>query len=136
MILVDSNILMYAAGAPHRHKKPSVALLEKVALERVEAFTDVEVFQEILHRYRAIGEWEKGRRAFDLARRVFRMVIPITAEVVDAARDLMDSHAQLSARDALHAAVYQLVGADSICSYDRDFDAVKGLTRVEPEQIS
>jgi predicted nucleic acid-binding protein len=31
--------------------------------------------------------------------------------------------------------VCQLVGADAICSYDRDFDGVMGLKRVEPEVV-
>ena len=52
-------------------------MLEKIALEQVEAATDVEVFQEILHRYRAIGHWEKGRRAYELTRQILRVVIPI-----------------------------------------------------------
>jgi predicted nucleic acid-binding protein len=45
MILVDSNILMYAAGTAHPHRGPSVAILEQIALEQVEAMTDVEVLQ-------------------------------------------------------------------------------------------
>jgi uncharacterized protein len=135
MILIDSNILMYAAGRAHPHREPSAALLEKIALERVEAVTDVEVLQEILHRYRAIGQWEKGRRAYDLARRVFALLVPITIEVMDDARTLMDQYERLGARDAVHAAVCRLVGAEAICSYDRDFDGVDGLSRVEPEDV-
>jgi predicted nucleic acid-binding protein len=135
MILVDSNILMYAAGRPHPHHQPSVSLLEAVAVERIDAITDVEVLQEILLRYRAIEQWEKGRRAYDLARQVFPLVIPITIEVMDDARTLMDRYGRLAARDAVHAAVCQLVAAEVICSYDRDFDAIEGLKRVEPEDL-
>jgi len=36
------------------------------------------------------------------------------------------------ARDALHAAVVMHEGFDAICSYDRDFDAITTITRVEP----
>jgi uncharacterized protein len=133
MILVDSNVVMYAAGRPHPHRAPCAALLEKIALEQVEAATNVEVFQEILHRYRAIGQWEKGRRAYDLARQILRVVIPITAEVIDDARGLMERYGRLGARDAVHAAVCQLIGADAICSYDRDFDGIREVKRVEPE---
>ena len=136
MILVDSNILMYAAGTVHPHREASAALLEQIALERVEAITDVEVLQEILHRYRAIGQWEKGCRAYDLARQIFRVVIPVTNEVIDDARVLMDEYRRLGARDAVHAAVCRLVGADAICSYDRDFDVIKGIERVEPGAVS
>ena len=135
MILIDSNIVMYAAGTAHPHRRPSAALLERIAAEQVDAITDVEVLQEILHRYRAIGEWRKGCLAYDLARKVFGVVIPITAEVIDDARKLMDSYHRLGARDAVHAAVSLLVGADAICSYDRDFDGIRELTRVTPEAV-
>ena len=37
MLLVDTNILMYAAGAPHAHKEPSVQFLREVAREAGEA---------------------------------------------------------------------------------------------------
>ena len=55
MILVDSNILMYAAGADHPNKAPSIRFLEKVAREQMDVALDAEVLQEILYRYRAIG---------------------------------------------------------------------------------
>ena len=135
MILVDSNIVMYAAGREHPHRGPCEALLEQIALEQLEAVTDVEVFQEILHRYRAIGQWKKGRRAYDLAKQILHVVIPITVEVIDDARDLMDRYPRLGARDAIHAAVCQLIGADAICSYDRDFDGVEEIKRTEPESL-
>ncbi len=135
MTLIDSNILMYAAGRTHPHREPSAALLAEIARERVEAITNVEVLQEILHRYRAIGQWEKGRRAYDLARRIFRVVIPVTVEMMDDARGLMDRYPRLGARDAVHAAACRLAGAEAICSYDRDFDDIEGLKRIEPDDL-
>jgi hypothetical protein len=36
------------------------------------------------------------------------------------------------ARDALHAAVYELVEAGAWCSYGRDFDVLPRLIRHEP----
>ena len=70
MILLDANIFMYAGGSPHPNKAPSLAFLERVALGELEVGVDAEVLQEILHRYRAIGRWEDGRRVFDYARQV------------------------------------------------------------------
>ena len=135
MILLDANILMYAAGAAHPHKAPSLALLDRVAGGDVDAAIDAEVLQEILHRYRAIGRWRDGRRVYDLARRLVVSVLPITAEVTDAARALMDDHPKLMARDALHAAVCRLSQAEAICSYDDDLDVVAGLRRLEPPDV-
>ena len=138
MILVDANVLMYAAGAPHRNKAPSVAFLQAVANGDVDATIDAEVLQEILHRYRAIGRWTDGRRVFDLARDLFPMVIPITSEVMDRARLLLDQHDRVDqhdrawARDALHASVVLTHRLDGLVSYDRDFDAITGVIRHEP----
>ena len=136
MILLDANILMYAAGAEDPRKAPSLALLDRVARGNVDAAIDAEVLQEILHRYRAIGRWKDGRRVYDLARRLIVSVLPITAEVTDAARALMDDHPKLMARDALRAAVYRVSRADAICSYDADLDAVTGLRRLEPPDVA
>ena len=86
MILVDANVLMYAAGAAHPNRARSVAFLEGVASGELDAVIDAEVLQEILHRYRAIGRWRDGAQVFDLARVVFPVVLPITAEVMDRAR--------------------------------------------------
>ena len=132
MILVDSNIFMYAAGELHPNKKPSVAWLERVARAEVDAVIDAEALQEILHRYRAIRRWETGRKVYLQVRRLVPVVIPVGVEVLDRARILLDQHTELMARDALHAAVVQEHGLQAICSYDKDFDRVKGITRIEP----
>lgn len=132
MILVDSNILMYAGGASHPHKAPSLTFLEEVAHGDFEACLDAEVLQEVLHRYRAIQRWDDGRLVYDLARRIFPLVIPITAPIMDRARSMLDEHDNLMARDALHAAVVVQEGLDGICSYDDDFEEIEGLTRIKP----
>ncbi len=132
MMLLDANVLMYAAGAEHPHKAPSAALLERVAVGEVEAAIDAEVLQEILHRYRAIRQWQRGEAIYLLARKVIPVVLPITAEVMDVACALLSEIPRLTARDALHAAVYRASGAALLCSYDRDFDLVPGMRRVTP----
>jgi hypothetical protein len=132
VILVDSNILMYAAGSPHPFKAPSHDWLERAARGEFEVGVDAEVLQEILHRYRNADRWEDGRRVYDLARRAIPGVLPITVEALDEARDILDSTPRIPARDALHAAVCRLNGAEAICSYDRHYDAIRGIRRIEP----
>lgn len=135
MILVDSNVLMYAAGTAHPNKKASLALLQRIAEAKVEAVLDAEVLQEVLHRYRAIGRWETGRELYDRIRRIFPAVIPVTAGILDVARRLLDEHPRLMARDALHAAVCGEAGLEAICSYDRDFDQLPEVKRLEPSDV-
>ena len=70
-----------------------------------------------------------------VVRKILRVVIPITAEVMDDARDSMDKYRCVGAKTRLHAAVCQLVGAEAICSYDRDFDGIKEVNRIEPQAV-
>jgi hypothetical protein len=135
VILVDSNVLMYAAGAEHRNKRPSAVFLERVANSELEAAIDAEVLQEILHRYRAIRRWTDGRQVYDLAHRVFSVVLPVSAQVLDRARSLLDAYDELTARDALHAAVVEHHALEAICSFDTDFDRIKRLRRLEPQDL-
>ena len=130
MILTDANILMYAAGAEHPHKAPSVAFLNRVASGEVEATIDAEVLQEVLHRYRSLNRWTDGQRVYDLARKLFPDVLSITGEVMDEARQILAIDATLTARDAVHAAVVILYQLDGICSFDTDFDRIAACPRV------
>ena len=80
----------------------------------------------------SIKRWTDGRKVYDLARQIFPEVIPVTSEVLDHARQLLDANAGLMARDALHAAVVIGEGLEAICTYDRDFDGIPGVRRMEP----
>jgi predicted nucleic acid-binding protein len=136
VILLDANVLMYAVRTEHPNKRPSAALLERVGAEDVEATVDAERLQELLHRYRSLDRRALASEVYELTRRLFPMVLPITAEIVDAAHRLMNLHPRLMCRDAVHAAVVQVGGFAAICSYDRDFDVVEGLRRVEPDAVA
>jgi hypothetical protein len=71
VILVDSNIFMYAAGREHPHRDASVGFLANVADGAVNAAIDAEVLQEILHRYTSIKRWVDGQVVYDSARILF-----------------------------------------------------------------
>lgn len=135
MILLDANILMYAGGAAHAHKADCLALLAVIAEGRVDAAMDVEVLQEILHRYRAIGRSDLGFKIYEMARTIVPEFIPICLADVDVARDLMRADPGLTARDGLHAAVCLRVGCEAFCTYDRDFERVPALRRTEPAGV-
>ena len=51
MIFIDTSIFMYAAGKEHPHKEPSVNLLRLIAMGEIDAVINVEVLQEIFHRF-------------------------------------------------------------------------------------
>jgi predicted nucleic acid-binding protein len=70
-----------------------------------------------------------------LARQVFGEPIPINEEVIDLAFMLMRQIERLKARDAVHAAVVIAHRLQAICSYDRDFDGIPGVRRIEPDAV-
>lgn len=132
MILVDTNILMYACGHPHPQKQASVAFLRRVAEGDAQGVIDAEVLQELMHRYLSLQRWQDGRKVFAIARRFFPEVLPITGAVLDQAKSLVDETAGLTARDAVHAAVVAVYGLEGICTFDHDFDRIPGCRRIEP----
>ena len=129
---VDTNIPMYAAGAAHPAKKPCVEFLKNAAEGKIDAATDVEVFQEILHRFTAIGRIRDGFRLFDLFSMVMASVFPIERQDIIAARNILENYPALKARDAIHVAVMVRHGIGRICSYDKHFDSIPGIDRFEP----
>jgi predicted nucleic acid-binding protein len=130
MILIDSNIPMYLIGASHPHKLDAQLALERCVGAQERLITDAEVFQEILHRYRAIDRAERIQPAFDALTAVVDEVLPIQSDDVERARAVLVGRWVLSARDALHVAIMQRYGIDRILSFDRGFDAVPGIERV------
>jgi hypothetical protein len=130
MILVDSNVLMYAVGADHSNKAPAIHVLRRVAEGDLEATIDAEILQEILHRYRSLHRWPEGKEVYALARRLFPDVLAITGVVMDHARQLADEDSAVSARDAVHAGVVATYKLEGICSFDRDFDRIQGCRRI------
>ena len=130
MIFVDSNVPMYLVGAAHPHKVDAQRLLERLVSERRRLVTDVEVLQEILHRYAAIERREMIQPAFDALLGVVDEVFPVQASTVNDAKGIVLARRRLSARDALHLAVMAEQGVTEILSFDAGFDGYPGITRL------
>lgn len=130
MILVDSNVPMYLVGADHPHKVDARVALERLVADEQRLVTDAEVPQEILHRYRAIDRPDAIQPAFDVLWAVCDEVLPIEADDVVRAKDVLLARWSLSARDALHVAVMERRGIDRVLSFDAGFDGVPGIERL------
>ena len=130
MILVDSNVLMYAIGSDHPNKPRALAFLDRVATGEIDAAIDSEVLQEILHRYQSLRRWSEGAALYALARKVFSEILPINVTVMDMAKGLLDADPTISSRDAVHAAVVSAYKLYGICTFDRDFDRIPGCRRI------
>lgn len=130
MILIDANIPMYLIGAEHPNKVAARRVLETCVARGERLVTDAEVLQEILHRYVAIGRPEAIQPAFDVLLAVVDETLPVDVHDVECAKQIILGAYQLSARDALHVAVMQRHGIDTVMSFDRAFERYPGLTRI------
>lgn len=96
-VFIDTNIPMYAAGTPHRLREPSRQVIRSIVVGRLDAVTDVEVFQEILYRYLHIRERKKGFSIFDHFYRIMLgRILPVEDVDVQEARRLAEEHPQAS----------------------------------------
>ena len=131
MIFIDSNVPMYVVGAPHPNKDRVLALLAQLTGDGERLVTDVEVYQEILHRYTAIRRLDAIDVAFANLDAITDEILPFDISEVRAAKTLLDSVDGLSARDALHVAVMRRAGVHRILSFDQGFDVCPGIDRLK-----
>jgi predicted nucleic acid-binding protein len=130
VIFIDSNIPMYLVGAAHPNKDASRRLLES-CIERAERLvTSAEVYQEVLHRYRAIRRPDAIGPAFAALNGVIDEVFPVELGDVERARDLLLAQPDLSSLDALHASIMRRHGIVRILTFDSGFDRIPGVERV------
>lgn len=130
MILIDSNVPMCLVGANHPHKADAQRLLDDLIAGEERLVTDVEVLQEILHRYTAIARPDAIQPAFDAVLDVVDEIFPIGLEEVEEAKRIVLGGYGLSARDAVHAAVMRAHGIRRILSFDAAFDRFPGIERL------
>lgn len=130
MIFIDSNIPMYLVGASHPNKVLAQQGLEACIVHDERLVTDVEVYQEILHRYVAIARREAISPAFAALTGIVDEVFPVDLQDLERAKDIVLSTERLSARDALHIAVMARHGIRRILSFDAGFDGFPGITRL------
>ena len=131
MIFIDSNVPMYLVDAPHPNKDRALAMLTQLVQDGERFSTDVEVYQEILHRYTAIRRFEAIDAAFESLDAIADDILTFGMPEIRAARALIDSVDGLSARDTLHVAVMRKAGTNRILSFDRGFDICPGIHRLD-----
>lgn len=130
MIFVDSNIPMYLVGADHPNKSTSRIQVERLVSEGRRLVTNVEVLQEILHRYVSIGRRDFIQKAWDTLYGIVEEVHGIGEEDAALAKDLVNAYESLTARDALHAAQMKRLKMDTLLSFDQGFDILPWVKRI------
>ena len=134
-IFIDTNIPMYAAGANHPFKRNCLGILESIAAEEIEAYTDTEVLQEILYRFFHIRQREAGFQVFDLFATIMNdKILPVRLGDITLARLLAEKEetSRLSPRDLIHLAVMQNNDIGHIVTTDRGFAGISGIEVIKP----
>jgi len=129
--LIDANVFLYALGADHSYREPCRDLVTRLARGELDGELSVEILQEVVHVRRRRGDREASERA----REIIAWGIPVHGlepEDFDAALALLDEHADLHTRDAVHAGTARNRGIELIVSTDADFDPLPGLERIDP----
>ena len=132
---VDTAVLMYAVGADHPLRAPCRRVLARVESGEIDAEVSVEVIQELIHRYLAIGRRDAVMDLATAALDLFAPVLPVTHAVMRRVPALVPQYPRLAARDLIHVATCQHEGIAEIISPDRGFDAVAGLRRIDPADL-
>ena len=126
MIFVDSNIPMYLVGAAHPHKVEAQILLERLIASGQRLVTDVEVVQELLHRYTAINRRDAIEPAIKVTLDIVDDIFAIEKADVLRAAEIVQSRVLFSARDALHIAIIERHGIVEILSFDSRLRSMAG----------
>jgi predicted nucleic acid-binding protein len=132
LILLDTNIFIYAHGRPHLYKEPCRLLLARVAETTPKYNIDVELLQEILHVYNGRGARGFGLAIFDILLDLFADPFPVRRSEMVAAREVLERYPVLSPRDAIHVAVVSTQRLEGIVTTDAAFGQVHGLSVFDP----
>jgi predicted nucleic acid-binding protein len=132
--LLDTNVPMYAAGAPHPYRDACQWIMSEALNGRLLVAIDVEIIQEVLYRYGSLGRYADAiTMATDLLTLV-PDVYPVTSNEIQAGLTLYRQYASqgVRSRDVIHAAVMMSNGLTEIISADRHFDLIAGIQRLDP----
>ena len=116
------KVPMCLAGAAHPNKGRTTAVLTHLIRNGEQFVTDVEVFQEILHRNTAILRWDAVDSAFESLDTIAEDTVTYGMSEIRATRALIGSIDGLYARDALHVSVTRKAETNRIFSFDDGFD--------------
>ena len=135
MIVLDTTILAYAAGADHPLRDPCRRILEAASRGSLLAVTTTHVIEEFVH----VRSRRRPRDdAAELGRRYSTLLAPLIATDADDLTEglrLFVAHPELGSFDAVLAAVALRRGADALVSADRAFSVVPDLRHLHPMDL-
>ena len=135
MILLDTNVLLYAVGGDHPLRAPCKSIVGAVGSSAIEGVVTDIILAEFLHgRSRRTSRQEATALVASIVGFVAD-VLPVTPAARDQALAIYLGSERLSSNDAFIAAVALDAGA-TLVSADRDFHDVIRLDLVEPATLA
>jgi predicted nucleic acid-binding protein len=131
VIVLDTNILMYAAGRDHPLRDGCRRLIEAIGGGIVRATTTVSVIEEFMHARGRTDRAAASKIATDFATLLTPLLV-VDADDLHAGIRLFEREGRLDAFDAVLAATAIRHDADALVSADRAFSAVRGLRYIDP----
>jgi uncharacterized protein len=136
MILLDTTLLLYAAGSDHPLQAPCSRLIEAIGAGRLAATTTVEALQEFVHVY--VRRPGRNRvSGAEIAGAFVDLLSPLVQpDQTDLTKglDLWVRYERLGCFDAVLAATaLQRDHITGLASADRAFGTVSGLVHHDPE---
>lgn len=130
--LFDTTVFVHALGGDHPYRDPCRAILEQMQEGRLSGELSIELIHEFAYvrSRRGVSRQSAAESARDVAR--MAPVHKVASNDIERALDLWCKYERLDMRDAIFAAQAMNRGIQSIVSTDKDFDAIEGLTRVDP----
>ncbi len=127
MIFIDTNVFIYAVGKPHPLRdRAREILLDLMDAKPSAPCTSAEVMQELMHVYLPVGRVADLDATFTIVQDLVDEVWAVEAEDILLARDLLNNHSGLSARDLIHLACCKRRAVDQISTFDRGLAAAFG----------
>lgn len=134
---IDTNIIMYAAGKPHKYKKPCLNTLQEIKDKEIVGVIDTEVIQEIVYRFHYIDMIDEGIELAWSLLDLEPLVHPVTLEHSKTALffGAKYKNQKISPRDFIHLAVMVNNDIGSIISTDTHFDLFEEVQRIDPTEM-
>ncbi len=135
MRILDTNVVIrYLMGDHANHSLRSIAYFDRLYNGKEQALMIDGVVVEIVQVLSSKTQYRAPRQTIAEHLRTIMLLDGLTVQNRDAHVSALERYAvsSLVYVDCLNIAVMQKLGITEIVSFDRDFDRIDGITRVEP----
>ena len=131
-MFIDANVFINAKISSRDEGRASAELLKKIDSGEQNAATSPLVLNEVLYIIQKMRDLEAAERAWNSIQRINHLsILPIDRKVMTYVLGYVKSG--LEPQDAFHAATMKANGISTICTYDKGFDKIFGIKRIEPK---